>query len=218
MQTPIDWHWVKKGVAGCFFIWLGALGSTAGFYVDRFVVAQTLNLDMAGVVTFYSSFNVALITLVQSGVLAFAYPRLIMFHRENDQDGFWHEVRKSAWHVALFAGIVAIAVGICVPLLGRFFHRPILADEAPTLWLMLLGTWMKSNAFTLYYILFARHQDRAIWLGDLLYLIPSFCLNIMLVPIVGFIGIGYSAVITNLFLLVWRMWYVKIGTPKQVVV
>lgn len=212
---PVDWPWIRKSVKKCFFIWIGMVGLTAGSYVDRFVVAANLNLDLAGVVTFYSSFTVALLTLVQSGILSFTYPRLILSYRRKDSAAFWHEVWKSAWHVAVFAGIIGVIIGVCVPLIGRFFHRQLLVDETTTLWLMLFGMWMQSNAMTLYYILFARHQDRAIWLGNLLYLIPAFGGNAILVPIFGFIGIGYGSVIANAFLLLWRLWYVRIGTQKQ---
>lgn len=213
--TSVNWPWIKQGVKASFFIWLGALGTTAGFYVDRFIVAENLGLDMAGVATFYISFTAALVTLTQSGVLAFAYPRLITFYRNKDYTGFWHEVRKSGWHVALFSGVIALAIGFGLPLLGHFFNQRVLVDEAPTLWLMLFGMWMKCNAFTLYYILFAQHDDRAIWLGDLLYLIPAFGVNYVLVPMIGFIGIGYGTVAANIFILAWRWYYVRAGIKKQ---
>jgi len=208
ISAPIDWGWIKKGIARCSFIWLGSLGGSAGFYVDRFIVAHNLGLELAGVATFYSSFTTALYALVQSGVLAFAYPRLILLHQNDDKAGFRREVRSQSWHVALLAGVIAIGLGFIVPLLGEFFHRPILTNEAPTLWLMLFGMWMQANASTLYYILFAKHQDRVIWLGDLLYLIPAFGCNAILVPLIGFRGIGYGSIVASLFILLWRGWHV----------
>jgi O-antigen/teichoic acid export membrane protein len=120
-------------------------------------------------------------------------------------------VRNLALNVALFAGGIAVAMGVAVPLLGRFFHRQVLVDEAPTLWLMLFGMWIGANAGTLYYILFARHQDRAIWLGDLLRLILAIGCNAVLVRFIGFSGIGYSAIATSLWLLLWRGWHVRYG-------
>jgi O-antigen/teichoic acid export membrane protein len=216
VRLPVNWTWIKKGVTRCFFIWVGSVGSTMGFYVARFIVAHNLGLDLAGVATFYSSFTAALFALVQSSVLAFAYPRLIMLHQKHDEDGFRREARNLAWHIALVAGGVAIIMGIVVPLLGRFFHRQILTDEAPTLWLMLFGMWIMCNAATFYYILFARHQDRPIWLGDLLYLIIAFGCNAVLVPLIGFEGIGYSAIIYSLSMWLWRGWHVRYGARAEV--
>ena len=53
---------------------------------------------------------------------------------------------------------------------------------------MLFGTWIRANAETLNYILYARHQDRAIWFGNLLFLIPAIGGNALLVPWIGFAG------------------------------
>ena len=205
-KIPINWGWVREGVSRCFFIWLGSMGTSMGFYVDRFVVADKLGLDLAGVATFYSSFTMTLFTLVYSGVLSFAYPRLIALYNKKDHKGFWREARNTAWHVSLFAGVFAIGLGFAIPILGHLLHRPALVNAAPTLWLMLFGMWRRENAETLYFILFARHQDRAIWLGDLLYLIPAFGCNAVFVPMFGFNGIGCSAIVSAVFILCWRGW------------
>jgi O-antigen/teichoic acid export membrane protein len=211
LRTPVDWKWIKKNVRRCFFIWLGTVGNTAGFYVGRFVVAHNLGLDLAGVATFYSSFTAALYALVQSGIFAFSYPRLIALHKKKDTKGFRTEAKSIAWHAAILAGIVAIVLGVVVPYLGEFFRRPLLVDQAPTFWLMLFGMWIGVSGGTLYYILFARHQDFAIWCGDLLYLTTSIAGNAILVPLIGFKGVGYSTIIWSVFLVLWRGWHVRYG-------
>jgi O-antigen/teichoic acid export membrane protein len=154
---------------------------------------------------------------VQTGVLSLVYPRLVALHREGDGTGFRHEMRQATGHVALFAGLIAAGVNIAVPLLGQSFHRPQFVDNAPVLWLMTAGIWIRCNAETLYQVLFARHQDRAIWLGNMLFLVPALLCNAVLVPLIGFSGVGYSAIISSLFLLLWRGWHVSkpcISDPK----
>jgi O-antigen/teichoic acid export membrane protein len=207
----VNWKWIKYGIKNSFLIWLGTIGIVIGFYVDRFVLAHFLTLEEVGIATFYLSFANTILTLVQTGILAFVYPRLIFLHREGDQSGFWNEVRQTAWHVALLAGLVAVGVGTAVPLIGEFFQRPQLVENARVLWLMVGGMWIRCNAETLFQVLFARHQDRAIWVGNLLYVIPALVCSTLLVPLAGFIGVGYGAIISNLFLLLWRGWH--IGKP-----
>jgi O-antigen/teichoic acid export membrane protein len=215
--AAINWKWIRDGIKKSFLIWLGTLGFVAGYYIDRFVVMHFLGLEKVGIAAFYSSFAAATSTLVQTGVLSFVYPRLVALHREGDSMGFRHEMQQAAGHVALFAGLIAAGVSIAVPLLGRSFHRPQFVDNAPVLWLMMAGMWIRCNAETLYQVLFARHQDRAIWLGNMLFLVPMLVCNAVLVPLIGFIGIGYSAIISNVFLLLWRGWHVRkpcIPDPK----
>lgn len=207
--SAINWRWIRDGIKKSCLIWLGSLGFAAGTYIDRFVVMHFLGLEKVGIAAFYFSFAAATLTLVQAGVLSFVYPRLVAMHREGDRTGFRHEMRQATVHVALFAGLIAAGVSIAVPLLGQSFHRPQFVDNATVLWLMMAGVWIRCNADTLYQVLFARHQDRAIWLGNMLYLVPMLVCNAVLVPLIGFTGVGCSAIISSLFLLLWRGWHVS---------
>lgn len=204
LRMPVDWHWLKKGLKKSSLIWLGAIGLNVGTYVDRFVVEHYLTLDDVGVVTFYFSFANALLTLMLSGVLAFAYPKLIAMHRDGHTEKFMHETRQAFWQVALGAGVMGILLAVIVPVLGLYTGREALVNSSFTLWLMLFGVWIRSSAETFNYVLYARHQDRAIWLGNLLFLIPAIGGNALLVPILGLPGIGWATVAAASFLLLWR--------------
>ena len=119
----IDWAWMKASVRKTFFIWLGAMGVTVGVYIDRFVVMHFLGLDYVGITTIYFSFANALFALLQSGVFSFAYPRLILMHREGDRAGFHRETRHMGRDVALFSGLAAIGMGIAVAVLGPYLQE-----------------------------------------------------------------------------------------------
>ena len=208
-EKKVNWKWIGDGVSKSFLIWLGTIGLMAGSYVDRFVLAHFLTFAEVGVATFYFSFVNTMLTLVQAGILVFAAPRLISLHRDGDEPEFWNEFRRTAWHVALFAGLIALGVSAAVPLIGKFFQRPQLVENAPLLWLMAAGMWIRCNAESLFQVLFARHQDRAIWAGNLLYVIPALVCNALLVALVGLIGAGFGSIISSLFLLLWRGWHVR---------
>ena len=207
-QTRVNWKWIRNSIKRCFLIWLGGLGIVAGYYVDRLVVVQFLGLEQVGIATFYLSFTNALLTIIQSGILSMTYPRLIKFYREGNLSGFRQEIRQSLVNANGFAIGIAIVMGIVVPYIGTLFNRPELVTERLTLWLMLFGVCIRANTDALYFILFARHQDRAIWLGNLLFLLPALGGNLLLVPMLGLSGIGYSSILAALCLVAWRLWYV----------
>ncbi len=209
MRRPVDWRWVGKGVRIGSLVWLGMMGLTAGTFVDRFVVEHYLTLEDVGVLTFYFSFTNALLTLMQSGVLAFATPRMIQHHRDNAHDRFHQEAHRASRQILIGSGAVAVGLGIFVPLLGILLGRHAFVSSSGVFLLMLFATWLRANADVKNYILFARHQDRAIWLGNLLFLIPALGGNLLLVPLFGFSGVGYSAVCASAFLLVWRWHHVR---------
>lgn len=205
----VNWQWIKDGVQKSSLIWLGTFCLMAGAFIDRFIVAHFLGLEKLGIATFYSSFTNSILTLVQSGVLSFVYPRLVASHRDGDRKGFSAEIWRTTGHVALFAGLIAASISMAVPLLGELLHRPQFVDDARVLWLLAAAMWIRCNAETMDRVLFARHQDRAIWLGNMLYVVPALVCNAILVPLTGFSGVGYSALISSLFLLLWRGWYLR---------
>ncbi len=204
MQMPIDWPWLRNGLKKSSLVWLGSMGLAGGGYVDRFIVEYFLSLHDAGIVAFYASFSNALPTLMQSGILAFTYPRLIAAHRKGHKAEFAREVRKALWQVAVSGGTIALALAIGVPLLGYYVGRPELANSALTLWLMLIGATIQSIGGAFYYVLYARHQDRALWLGNLLFLVPAAGGNALLVSLIGLPGTGIAAIAAASFLLLWR--------------
>ncbi len=207
--TPVSWTWVRASVKTCLPIWLGAVGAAASSNLDRFVVEYYLGRDFVGIASFYGSFLVAMIALLQNGVIAFSYPRLVSSHKQSDREGFRQESYKMLVQCAISSAIMALVIGVVVPWLGHAFGRPEFADHAPVLWLMLLGVWIKSLAEGLYYVLYARHQDRAIWLGNLLLLPIALVTSVVGVGLSGFAGIGYSAVACAIFIALWRLYWVQ---------
>ncbi|MDD3182625.1 MAG: hypothetical protein PHD48_07485 [Alphaproteobacteria bacterium] len=207
-NTEINWSWLGQVVRQSAGIWLGTIGLTSGVFLDRFVVMKYLGIDSVGIITFYASFAIALLTLVHSGILSFSYPQMVKLHAESNPTGFWHEVHRTYGQVLFFGTVLTIGLGVCVPILGSLLGKEAFVQESFTFWLMLAAFWVRCCAEPLYYILFARHQDRAIWVGDILFLIPSLGLNILLTPIFGLQGIGYGALISSLLLLMWRGWFV----------
>jgi O-antigen/teichoic acid export membrane protein len=206
--VPVNWVEIRRDVLKCLPIWVGGLGISGGAYVDRFIVAHYWGLKQAGIASFYFQFTYSLLALVQSGVLTIAAPRMVKFNKEKNGPGFWKETRETGMSVLVFAGVISLAIAACVPIFGHVVHREELVANAPTLWLMLVGIFIRSNADTLYYILFARHQDLPVWLGNLLYLVPAFGFNLLLVPYLGLIGIGIGGILAALMLFVFRLWFV----------
>jgi O-antigen/teichoic acid export membrane protein len=110
---------------------------------------------------------------------------------------------------AVSAAVISVCIAFAIPYLGHLFDRPEFVQNAPTLWLMLLAIWLKSVTESLYFAMYARHQDTPIWLGNIVLLIVAFLSSYWLIPPFGFIGIGYSAVIASIFLCIWRLFAIR---------
>jgi len=210
IRLPIDLPWIRHGIRKSLLILIGSSTNTFGFYADRFVVMHFLGVEAVGVVTLYWSFANALVALVDSGVLSFSYPRLIQYHSKNQTALYWRTVRNASIESALLGTFFALAMAFAVPAMGDLFHRPELSLNKVTFWLMLSGLWIRANARLFYYILYSRHQDKALWLGDMIFIIPSLGGNILFVYLFGLPGIGFGAVASGLYLFLWQGWWVRV--------
>lgn len=205
LATPVDWDWIRRCVRKSLPIWVGLMGTIAGGYIDRYVIGHFLDLRYVGVMTFFYSFINACFPLLESGLLAFATTRLIaLYDQKKDQDFNAEAARVMAQTTAGTALLVA-GLFVGVPILCLFLNRAAFLDELPTFWLLTASLLVNGPAMAAAAILFARRQDRSLWLGNLLFLIPILICNFTLVPAYGFAGIGYSALISGLMLFVWRL-------------
>ncbi len=209
LGNPVRWNWIVSGLKKSIPVWIGAVSASAASNLDRFVVEHFLNRDFVGIASFYGSFVVAIASLLTSGIFAFGYPHLITLHRNGEAAAFMAAARKMGLHAMFSAGVMAIGMGVVIPVMGNMLGRPEFSEQKYVLWLLLLGAWLKAATEHLYYVLYARHQDREIWIGSFIILIPALGFNLLLVPLVGFIGIGFSAVLSSLVLCAWRIYSVK---------
>lgn len=204
LRQSVDYSWMIKSVRKSSFIWFGALGLMVGGYVDRFFTNHFISIEMVGVMTFYYSFINAMAPLVESGALIFTAPKLVDLHRRKKIKRFWYETFKVMKQVGIGAAGLALILSVCVPVLGVLMGKAAFVDQMDTFWLLLVATWLNSMSLVLHYVLFAQHRDKPIWMGNILFVIPVIVGNLFFIPLYGFIGIGYSAIVSAIFLIIWR--------------
>jgi O-antigen/teichoic acid export membrane protein len=195
---------IGGAVRGSALIWIGAMGLVAGSYIDRFVLAANLSLSDVGVATFYTAFSTSVMTLVTSSTLVVASPRLIRFVSDRQWPEFRRDLRRVGRTVAFIGFALAAIVTVALPFVGQFLGKAELSGFSLTLALIMSATWIRMIAETAFYGLYAFHDDRPIWLGNLLFLVPSLALNLLLIPLLGLVGLGIAMVAASLFLLAWR--------------
>jgi O-antigen/teichoic acid export membrane protein len=199
-----DWAAVRSFCSGAFLVWVGSVAVTLGMYLDRFVLASFLTLQDVGVATFYISFTMAALTLVQSATTSVTFPSLIEHFDSGRIDAFQRELKRTLVIAAILAfGILAV-LGAVMPFMGDALGKPELLSAYPAFLVLLAATWIRTHAETLYYGLFVKRQHRAIWLGNLIFLAASLLLNLIFVPLYGLSGLAIAALLASLVILAWR--------------
>lgn len=212
-KIKVDWPHIRKDVTRCLPIWLGAIGAVGAINIDRFVVEFYMSREMVGVLSFFASFGTALIALVTSGVSTFKQPHLIAHHKQNETLKFWEVAKEITIQSTGAAIFLSLIIGLVVPVMAAMLGKPEIESHKVVLWFILAGSVMRLGSDSLNGVMYARHQDKDIWIGNLLFLAVALLLNLWLVPIFGLYGAGYTALISSLFVVMWRFYCVKRYVP-----
>ena len=199
--------WLRPVLTQVAMVWIGSVAVTFGGYLDRFILARFMSIEQVGVATFYLSFTVAVLTLIQSSTVAVSFPQLIRLYEAGDEDGYFSEFRRLATLAGALSGAILLALGGVIPVFGMVIHKPALVENGVGLALLLLATWLRTHAESAYYLLFVERRHSAVWIGNILYLIASSLFSFWLIPLFGVAGLGAAAVISSGLLFAWRMWF-----------
>lgn len=209
IQTKVNWTRIFDDVKLCLPIWVGAVGAVGAANIDRFIVEYSMTREMVGVLGFFSSFAAAVSALVSSGINTFKLPDLISTHRSGDTQNFRIIAKKIVVQSTIVAIGLSIILGFCVPVLATFLKKPEISEHNFVFWLLLVGVICRVGSEGLNNVFFARHQDGAIWKGSIATLVVSFLTNIWLIPQYGLVGAGYSSILSGLFIIGWRWYFVR---------
>lgn len=212
--SELAWKDASVYIRRALLVWIGSVGVTLGAYVDRFVLATYMTLSDVGVATFYLSFSASVLTLVQSATTSVTFPVLIEHYDRGDHREYGKELRKTTIIAASLAAIILLPLAVGMPFVARHMGKAALVNSYPAFVILLLATEARIVAETLYYALFVHRQHREIWLGNLLFLLAAFSLNVLLIPRFGLTGLATAALIAATALLAWRGFFTLHHKPN----
>ena len=205
--TAVNWQRVRDNIRKSLPFWGGALCLAGAVYVDRFLIEFFLDREFVGIISFYSSFVVAIAALTGSGVYSFSYPKMITFFKEKQFEELTNLTKQSAIHAAVWSVGLSLIIAIIIPLLGLFIHRPEIHDHRYVLYVMLVAVCIRTISKSLEFLLYARNQDSVIWTSNLIFLISALFFGMTFLPAFGFIGIGYSALASAFMMALWQSYH-----------
>jgi O-antigen/teichoic acid export membrane protein len=200
----LRWGDIRHFITASVMIWLGSVAVTMGGYLDRFVLARYLTLDDVGVATFYTSFTIAALSLVQSATTTVTLPAMIEHFDGGRGNAFAAEVRRTLKLALAISGAIVAGLAIAMPLMAQVLGKTQLSAAYPAFCLLLLATLIRVQAETLYYAIYVERKHRAVWTGNLLFFAASFVFNMLLIPRLGLNGLGLAAVLAALTVLAFR--------------
>lgn len=193
-------------------IWIGSVATAGAAYANRFVVESLLGRESVGIITFFTSFTIAIGALLESGLYTFVRPHLISLYTNGNIHESEQETKKSLKNAFILSGFICVAVGLGVQTYASYALRSEILINLKTFWLMLSGSLIACVSYILYINLYAKRNDKIVALNEILNCILSFGLSYFFVYFFGIDGVGYAMLISAISVFIYRficVYYLK---------
>jgi O-antigen/teichoic acid export membrane protein len=161
-NLPIDWAWIKKGIAISTAFLLATLALRGVQTVDRYWLKALGGIEVVGAYVLLLNVASTLMVFLDAGLFAFSYPALIKYNHE----GKHYEARKQTNRLLLQTMLLSVAFGLVswmlLPYLLAWIGNPLYQKAIS--WYPWLLSAMTINAIGMvpHYALYARGADKPI--------------------------------------------------------
>jgi len=203
---------IKDGFSVSLPLWFAAASGISAQYADRFVIERLLGLDYVGIVTiFWTIANV--VQILTSTCITFVFqPKLIISHNNLDKPAFRAQLGRTLLEAGIFSGGLSILLVAVFPYIAAGIGHGAILNYTYLFPFVMLASFLRIFSDCFYVALYAIRYDKGLWAPNVLALVISVTLNIVLIPIAGFLAVvlvsnlvALAGVMLRAFLLVLRL-------------
>ena len=161
-RASVDWTWIKKGIAvsGAFLLATLALRGVNTF--DRYWLEALGGIDMVAAYVLLLGVAGTVMTFLDAGIFAYAYPALIQHHHKDEHAQARARVRQVLWQTAIISVAFALVSCLLLPYLLRWIGNPVYIEAAHLYPWLLLATVLNAFSMAPHYGLYAKGNDKPI--------------------------------------------------------
>ena len=176
-RLPVNWIWVRKGVAVSLAFLMATLALRGVQTIDRYWVQSLSNTETVGAYVLFLSIAGTLMVFLDAGVFAFAYPELIaLFHKQQHAQAH-RKVKQLLMYVLLAAAVFSVISWLLLPYLLQWINKPLYMQNIGLYPWLLLGTVINALGMAPHYALYAQGRDKVI-IGSHIGAMPVFALAV----------------------------------------
>lgn len=123
-RSPLDWNWIKKGMAISTAFLLATLALRGVQTLDRYWLEALGGIEIVGAYVLFFGVASALLAFLDAGVFAFAYPALIKLHQIQEKDAARIKVRQMFSLTVLLSAWFALVSLFLLPYLLLWINNP----------------------------------------------------------------------------------------------
>ena len=188
----VDRAWLRRGLSVALPLLAGSLAFRGIALFDRWYLGYASGDTELGVYGFFATIAGSLPVLVESGVGAVLYPKMMKAWQVGDHVAYRAHLRQL---IKAFGGFLSIAIPLVaiamVLVVGRLSER-IYATQMSVFAVLLASAGVWAAGAVPQYALWAKQRDRTIIMVSVLGLVVAVALDLVLVPRYGALGAAWG--------------------------
>jgi O-antigen/teichoic acid export membrane protein len=161
-NLPIDWAWLKKGVAVSTAFLISTLALRGMLTLDRYWLEVLGGIETVGAYVLLMGVASTLIVFLDAAVFSFGYPALIAHNHKGEHSKAHQKVKQLLAQTLAICALFGVVSWLLLPYLLTWIGNPVYFQAAP--WYLWLLSAMVLNAIGMvpHFGLYARGQDKPI--------------------------------------------------------
>jgi O-antigen/teichoic acid export membrane protein len=159
---PVDWAWIRKGVAVSSAFLLATLALRGLQTFDRYWLEALGSIEMVGAYVLLLGVASTLMVFLDAAVFAFAYPELIVHHHHGEHLQARRKVNRLFTQTVIFSVAFGLVSWILLPYFLTWIHNPTYQKAASWYPWLLSAATINALGMVPHYALYARGVDKPI--------------------------------------------------------
>lgn len=161
-RSSIDWRWIKNGIAISIAFLVATLAVRGFQTIDRYWLEALGGIEIVGAYTLLIGVAGTLLTFLDAGVFAYAYPALITHSHRQEYNAVRVKVRKVFFQTLVLSVAFGVVSWLILPFLLDWIDKPAYKDALGLYPWLLMAMIINAVGLVPHYALYARGTDRPI--------------------------------------------------------
>lgn len=203
-RAPVDWSWIKKGIAVSVAFLIATLALRGFQTLDRYWLEALGGIEIVGAYTLLLGVAGALMVFLDAGVFAFILPALIAHFHRQEHEAAHAKVRKMLLQTLVLSAGFGLVSWLLLPYLLDWINKPAFKNSLFLYPWLLMATVINAIGLVPHYALYARNRDKPIIYSHLAAL-PIFVLTTWIFgKSYSVLAVPFGLNIAFMVILIWK--------------
>lgn len=203
-RSPLDWRWIKQGVAVSIAFLVATLALRGMQTFDRYWIEALGGIEIVGAYVLFFGIASTLLAFLDAGIFAFTYPALIKLHLTQDHETTRNKVNQMFAFTILLSAAFAVVSWFVLPYLLRWIGNPVYVNAAHLYPWLLAAMIINAISMVPHFALYARGSDRSIIHSHIAALVVFLLVVWPLSERISVLAVPVGLIVSFTVILVWK--------------